>query len=300
MNRAPSFQFYPDKWQSHTRRLSDQSYRVYHELLCWMWQSSEDYCSVQNSPEAIACAIAMQTECVRIALAEIQNPFSPLLKEENGRLVSNGLKKARQAQLDKSHKAKEAANARWKDANAMQTHKPSIAEKPNPQCIPTPTPTPTLTPSINTSTPQTPPAKPRRPVDDTPEFLRFWNVYPRKVGKPNAARAFAKALRNATIDDIMRGLAAHLPAWAESDPQFTPHPATWLNRQGWNDSPLQKTLPKPTGNYSQTGYRQPQAKPVVTETDRFVRQQIEDGILRVTADGKIEAVPIEELSKTKP
>lgn len=151
-----------------------------------------------------------------------------------------------------------------------------------------------------TSTPQTPPAKPRRPMDDTSEFLSFWNVYPRKVGKPNAARAFAKALKNATIDDIMRGLAAHLPAWAESDPQFTPHPATWLNRQGWNDSPLQKTLPKPTGNYSQTGYRQPQAKPVVTETDRFVRQQIEDGILRVTADGKIEAVPIEELSKTKP
>lgn len=143
MNRAPSFQFYPDKWQSHTRRLSDQSYRVYHELLCWMWQSSEDYCSVQNSPEAIACAIAMQTECVRIALAEIQNPFSPLLKEENGRLVSNGLKKARQAQLDKSHKAKEAANARWKDANAMQTHKPSNAEKVNQQCIPSLTLTPT-------------------------------------------------------------------------------------------------------------------------------------------------------------
>ena len=143
MSRAPAFQFYPDKWQSHTRRLSDQSYRVYHELLCWMWQSSEDYCSVQNSPEAIACAIAMQTECVRIALAEIQNPFSPLLKEENGRLVSNGLKKARQAQLDKSHKAKEAANARWKDANAMQTHKPSNAQNANPQCTPSPTPSPT-------------------------------------------------------------------------------------------------------------------------------------------------------------
>lgn len=47
-------------------------------------------------------------------------------------------------------------------------------------------------------------------------------------------------------------------------------------------------------------HNQPPAKRTETETDRFVRQQIEDGILRVTADGKIEAVPIEELSKTKP
>lgn len=144
MNRSPAFQFYPDKWQSHTRRLSDSAYRVYHELICWMWRSSEDYCSIQNSAEAVACAVAMQTECVRIALAEIQNPFAPLLKEEDGRLVSNGLRKARQAQENKSEKAKRSADARWKDANALRTHGPSNAETANPQCFPTPTPTPTL------------------------------------------------------------------------------------------------------------------------------------------------------------
>ena len=148
MNRSPAFQFYPDKWQSHTRRLSDSAYRVYHELICWMWRSSEDYCSIQNSSEAVACAVAMQTECVRIALAEIQNPFAPLLKEEDGRLVSNGLRKARQAQENKSEKAKRSADARWKDANALRTHGPSNAEKSNPQCFPTPTPTPTPTPII--------------------------------------------------------------------------------------------------------------------------------------------------------
>lgn len=152
----------------------------------------------------------------------------------------------------------------------------------------------------NTSTPQTPPAKPKRTLDESPEFLKFWEAYPRKVGKPNAARAFAKALRTATAEDIMGGLVVHLPAWAESDPQFTPHPATWLNRNGWTDFPPPLTRQKPSGNYSQPGYRQQPTKPVITETDRFVRQQIEDGILRVTADGKIEAVPIEELSKTKP
>ena len=241
MNRAPAFQFYPDKWQSHTRRLSDQSYRVYHELLCWMWQSSDDYCSVQNSPEAIACAIAMQTECVRIALAEIQNPFSPLLKEENGRLVSNGLKKARQAQLDKSHKAKEAANARWKDANAMQTHKPSNAQNANPQCTPSPTPSPA--PSINTNTPQTPPAKPQRTSDESPEFLSFWEAYPRKESKPQAERAFRKAMKLTTLSEILKAIERFREVWKQSDPRYTPLPASWLNGHRWNDEPAKPLQP---------------------------------------------------------
>lgn len=148
----------------------------------------------------------------------------------------------------------------------------------------------------NTSTPQTPPAKPKRTLDDSPEFLTFWQAYPRKVGKPNAARAFAKALRLSTMEAIMGGLTAHLPAWAEIDPQFTPHPATWLNRQGWNDAP---TLPVRQKQPPQS-YGHAPVKRTETETDRLMRDLIADGIMRRTADGKIEAVPIEELSKTKP
>ena len=150
MNRSPAFQFYPDKWQSHTRRLSDSGYRVYHELLCWMWQHAEDHCSIQDSPEAVACAVAMPLECVRIALSEIQNPFSPLLKKEAGRLVSNGLRKEASKQGERRDKAKTSATARWNDANAMRTHtkmdanafkKDAFAS--SEQCFPTPTPAPT-------------------------------------------------------------------------------------------------------------------------------------------------------------
>ena len=147
----------------------------------------------------------------------------------------------------------------------------------------------------NTSTPQTPPAKPKKTSDESLEFLKFWEAYPRKVGKPNAARAFAKALRTATAEDIMSGLFTHLPAWAESDPQFTPHPATWLNRNGWTDFPPPITRRNPDKNYSQ-----PPAKRTETETDRLMKQLVADGIMRPTADGSYEEVPIEELSKTKP
>ena len=150
-NKSPAFQFYPDKWQSHTRRLSDSSYRMFHELLCWMWQHSEDHCSIQNSPEAVACALAMPLECVRIALAEVQNSFSPLLKEESGKLVSNGLRKEAEKQDLRRTQSKRSANARWNNTNALRPHTNSSA-KPMPthsernanasvlQCLTTPSP----------------------------------------------------------------------------------------------------------------------------------------------------------------
>lgn len=147
MNRSPAFSFYPDKWQSHTRRLSDSAYRVYHELLCWMWQHAEDHCSVQASPEAVACAVAMPLDSVRIALAEIQNPFSPLLKCEDEKWVSNGLRKEALKQGERRVKAKTSAEARWKGANGMRTHKNSDANAQTEQCFPSPSPSPILFPS---------------------------------------------------------------------------------------------------------------------------------------------------------
>ena len=150
LNRSPAFQFYPDKWQSHTRRLSDTSYRVFHEMLCWMWQHSDDHCSIQASEEAVACAVAMPSDCVRIALAEILNPFSPLLKTEGDRWVSNGLRKEAVKQTERRTKAKVSADARWKDADAMRTHGQTDANASAKQCFPSPSLIPSPSPSPKT------------------------------------------------------------------------------------------------------------------------------------------------------
>ena len=190
--KSPAFQFYPDKWQSHTRRLSDSAYRVYHELICWMWQHSEDQCSIQASPEAVACAVAMPTECVRIAFAEIQNAFSPLLKEEGGKWVSNGLRKEREKQKERRDKAQNSANARWGDANASRKHCSPDANASREQCFPSPSPSPSpfkeqdnaasATPSLigskSSVSKANPPALPTEsfsnpPVPPTPQFLDF-------------------------------------------------------------------------------------------------------------------------------
>jgi len=68
-------------------------------------------------------------------------------------------------------------------------------------------------------------------------FDSFWDTYPRKAAKGAARRAWESAIRKTDPQVIL--LAASVFANDPNrDPQFTPHPATWLNQERWNDDPL--------------------------------------------------------------
>jgi len=116
-NRRPGFMFYPDKWCSHTKHLSDAAYRVYHTMLCWMWEQSVDYCTAPSEPSALSAVLGEPLDRIKAALQEIQNPHAPLLKHDkkSGRLISNGLKKEIDRMMSRSQKARESANIRWRD-----------------------------------------------------------------------------------------------------------------------------------------------------------------------------------------
>ena len=77
-------------------------------------------------------------------------------------------------------------------------------------------------------------------------FAEFYARYPRKVGKGSARKAYAKALKAVSHDDIMFGLSQQLPGMEATDKKFIPHPATWLNRESWSDEPEEPT--SKTGN----------------------------------------------------
>lgn len=67
-------------------------------------------------------------------------------------------------------------------------------------------------------------------------FSEFWDLYPRKVGKAAAERAWS-AIDSELIDQILDATAM-LAADPNLPPkQFVPYPATWLNRAGWEDEP---------------------------------------------------------------
>lgn len=65
-------------------------------------------------------------------------------------------------------------------------------------------------------------------------FEDFWAAYPRRVGKAAARRSWEKAMKVTTPDVI--GAALRAAEWPE-DPQYIPHPATWLNQGRWDDQP---------------------------------------------------------------
>jgi hypothetical protein len=66
------------------------------------------------------------------------------------------------------------------------------------------------------------------------QFERFWEIYPRRVGKSAALKSFEKA---SVIEDP-EVIISRLTAWAERplpEMRFIPHPATWLNQGRWQD-----------------------------------------------------------------
>ena len=100
MNRPPAFQFYPEKWISHTLRLSANAYRIYHKIICWMWSESPNQYSIPNDPAFISMAINIPIDEVETGLKEIQFIGLELLKEDGEKLLSFGLKKERKRQQD--------------------------------------------------------------------------------------------------------------------------------------------------------------------------------------------------------
>lgn len=78
-----------------------------------------------------------------------------------------------------------------------------------------------------------------------PCFDTFWGIYPRRVAKGNARKAWDRAISKAPVGIILASLSAQFDAGMFSDdPQFVPHPATWLNREGWEDDIIPRRRPK--------------------------------------------------------
>jgi len=78
------------------------------------------------------------------------------------------------------------------------------------------------------------------------EFEQWWIGYPRKVGKPSALRAWRKARKSATYNQLAQALEAWTRAWnaQQRTRDKLPHAATWLNDHRWEDTP-EADIPQP-------------------------------------------------------
>jgi hypothetical protein len=78
-------------------------------------------------------------------------------------------------------------------------------------------------------------------------FAKFWQAYPHKVGKRDAANAFGRVLKMKIvgIDDLMAGLARYS---AKTDDRPWCNPSTWLNQGRWDDQPAEGHYQNGGGN----------------------------------------------------
>lgn len=78
----------------------------------------------------------------------------------------------------------------------------------------------------------------------SPEFLAFWDAYGYKAKRPDALRAWNRAVRKEQPARIIEVAAAFRASLERLDKlQFQPLPATWLNAEQWNDD-LPETRPQ--------------------------------------------------------
>jgi hypothetical protein len=83
-------------------------------------------------------------------------------------------------------------------------------------------------------------------IEHTPsEFEKFYSAYPRKISKPNAEKAWKK--QKCVLSEVMPALQKQMKLW--NDPQFIPHPATWLNGRRWEDDLTTKSIPPQQSAY---------------------------------------------------
>lgn len=91
-------------------------------------------------------------------------------------------------------------------------------------------------------------------------FDRFWAIYPKKVGKQAAFRAFKAAIKKASIEAMLAAIEKQKQSeqWRKDNGQFIPHPTTWLNQGRWDDeitAALKKREDKYANGFNTRGAR---------------------------------------------
>jgi hypothetical protein len=69
-------------------------------------------------------------------------------------------------------------------------------------------------------------------------FEEFWKIYPRKVAKGDARKAWAATTKiRPPMPELLKAVYAARASkqWLKDDGDFIPHPATWLRQERWED-----------------------------------------------------------------
>jgi hypothetical protein len=76
------------------------------------------------------------------------------------------------------------------------------------------------------------------------DFDKFWNLYPKKVAKADALKAWNKAIKRKTADELLK-LTKVYSEGKLPDQNYIPYPASWLNKELYESVEVAETKPLP-------------------------------------------------------
>ncbi len=86
-------------------------------------------------------------------------------------------------------------------------------------------------------------------------FDRFWGLYPRRLARKDAEKAWNKIPPFKQID-VLNALRNHVRLWETkgTEKQFIPYPASWLNGARWEDE-IEAVPEMPQCDWNRNGTR---------------------------------------------
>jgi uncharacterized protein YdaU (DUF1376 family) len=233
------FPLYPDDFEADTAHLTFAEDGVYNRLLRLCWRTPG--CSVPADRTWLYRRLRALTDEDR---ATVETVVSEFFTEANGRLSNARLTKEWLA-ANEAHERRKSAGSKGGFAKSAKTKEsgpsnakamlwqpepePDIKKEPNGSIYRSDTPSTSEEPAEKQPVPKPSP----KPTSDG--FERFWSVYPRKVAKGSARKAWDRAAKLATEANIIAGAERYAAERAGQDHKFTAHAASWLNAERWKD-----------------------------------------------------------------
>jgi len=221
MAKAPAFQWYPNDYLRDTRILSLATRGAWADMLNFMWYSDERGMltgTIEQFSRMLSCSVQeIESVIEELSVTKIAN-----VTKANSIVTVINRRMHREDRERKSTclRVRKFRNSKCNIASNADITVPSSS-------------------SSSTSTIKNNPPTPRkRGMVYADDFLTFWKIYPKKVGKDAAWRAWKS--RNGTRPAIAVLVSviekqAQSDQWQKENGQFIPNPATWLNQGRWDD-----------------------------------------------------------------
>jgi uncharacterized protein YdaU (DUF1376 family) len=243
MAEFASLPVFTDAWVADTAHLKRAVRGLYWDWLVLMWRTPG--CRV---PADLSWS-ARKLNCTSEEIPVLEELVGEFLTRDGQWLYQKRLRKEFGYVSKKRLKNRAAAKSRWdKEKDICERNAPS----------PSPSPSPSQEErGSNISV---------KMIDA--QFEEWWISYPRKVAKGAARKAFTKAIKKATLQELISGATRYAQERSDEDPQYTRHPATWLNGEGWKD--------QPTGDDNGNGTRKSKLDRAFDDFRRRVRKSDQD------------------------